>query len=173
FHPPFPRARLRDVSTEHISCFGNYVINPDLLAEPLEQAPGVFIIAGLEMIRRWVCVSSNPYCSPTPKLKRGYRMAKHLGVSHTTVYRVWLHFGIQSHRLRRYMATIRNLKRRQPILSDCTSSHPSAPRCSVWMKRAPFKPLIGLTQCCHFPLGEPNVMGLTFHNGPFATQTPK
>jgi hypothetical protein len=26
--------------TEHINCFGNYVINPDLLAEPLEQHLG-------------------------------------------------------------------------------------------------------------------------------------
>ncbi len=34
-----------------------------------------------------------------------YRLAKHLGVSHTTVYRVWRQFGIQPHRLRRYMAS--------------------------------------------------------------------
>src|ERR1700756_5311186 len=34
-----------------------------------------------------------------------YRLAKHLGVSHTTVYRVWRQFGIQAHRLRRYMAS--------------------------------------------------------------------
>ena len=27
-----------------------------------------------------------------------YRLAKHLGVSHTTVYRVWRQFGIQPHR---------------------------------------------------------------------------
>ena len=34
-----------------------------------------------------------------------YRLAKHLGVSHTTVHRVWRQFGIQPHRLRRYMAS--------------------------------------------------------------------
>ncbi len=34
-----------------------------------------------------------------------YRLAKYLGVSHTTVYRVWRQFGIQPHRLRRYMAS--------------------------------------------------------------------
>src|SRR5712671_6411556 len=34
-----------------------------------------------------------------------YRLAKHLGVSHTTVYRVWRQFGIQPHRLRPYMAS--------------------------------------------------------------------
>jgi transposase len=34
-----------------------------------------------------------------------YRLAKDLGVSHTTVYRVWRQFGIQPHRLRRYMAS--------------------------------------------------------------------
>jgi transposase len=34
-----------------------------------------------------------------------YRLAKHLGVSHTTVYRVWRQFGIQAHRLERYMAS--------------------------------------------------------------------
>jgi len=34
-----------------------------------------------------------------------YRLAKHLGVSPTTVYRVWRQFGIQPHRLRRYMAS--------------------------------------------------------------------
>jgi transposase len=34
-----------------------------------------------------------------------YRLAKHLGVSHTTIYRVWRQFGIQPHRLRRYMAS--------------------------------------------------------------------
>jgi transposase len=34
-----------------------------------------------------------------------YRLAKHLGVSHTTVYRVWRQFGIQPHRLRRYMVS--------------------------------------------------------------------
>jgi transposase len=34
-----------------------------------------------------------------------YRLAKHLGVSHTTVYRVWRQFGMQPHRLRRYMAS--------------------------------------------------------------------
>jgi len=34
-----------------------------------------------------------------------YRLAKHLGVSHTTVHRVWRQFGIQPHRLRRYMVS--------------------------------------------------------------------
>src|SRR4029077_10906962 len=34
-----------------------------------------------------------------------YRLAKHLGVSHTTVYRVWRQFGIQAHRLRRYLVS--------------------------------------------------------------------
>lgn len=34
-----------------------------------------------------------------------YRLAKHLGVSHTTVHRVWRQFGIQPHRLRCYMAS--------------------------------------------------------------------
>ena len=34
-----------------------------------------------------------------------YRLAKHLGVSHTTVHRVWRQFGIQPHRLRHYMAS--------------------------------------------------------------------
>src|SRR6267378_3017414 len=34
-----------------------------------------------------------------------YRLAKYLGVSHTTVYRVWRQFGIQPQRLRRYMAS--------------------------------------------------------------------
>src|ERR1700751_4705507 len=34
-----------------------------------------------------------------------YRLAEYLGVSHTTVYRVWRQFGIQPHRLRRYMAS--------------------------------------------------------------------
>jgi transposase len=34
-----------------------------------------------------------------------YRLAKDLGVSHTTVYRVWRQFGIQPHRLRRYMVS--------------------------------------------------------------------
>src|SRR6201987_2093836 len=34
-----------------------------------------------------------------------YRLAKHLGVSHTTVYRVWRQFGIQAHRLGRYMVS--------------------------------------------------------------------
>ena len=34
-----------------------------------------------------------------------YRLAKHLGVSHMSVYRVWRQFGIQPHRLRRYMAS--------------------------------------------------------------------
>src|SRR5215831_9868349 len=34
-----------------------------------------------------------------------YRLAKHLGVSHTTVHRVWRPFGIQPHRLRHYMAS--------------------------------------------------------------------
>src|SRR5258708_35070590 len=34
-----------------------------------------------------------------------YRLAKYLGLSHTTVYRVWPQFGIQPHQLRRYMAS--------------------------------------------------------------------
>ena len=34
-----------------------------------------------------------------------YRLAQHLGVSHATVHRVWRQFGIQPHRLRRYMAS--------------------------------------------------------------------
>src|ERR1700740_1153603 len=34
-----------------------------------------------------------------------YRLAEYLGVSHTTVYRVWRQFGIQPHRLRCYMAS--------------------------------------------------------------------
>src|ERR1700740_1182796 len=48
----------------------------------------------------------------TPQGPRGgtphwssYRLAEYLGVSHTTVYRVWRQFGIQPHRLRRYMAS--------------------------------------------------------------------
>src|SRR6201982_2064109 len=34
-----------------------------------------------------------------------YRLAKHLGVSHTSVSRVWRDFGIQPHRVRGYMAS--------------------------------------------------------------------
>ena len=34
-----------------------------------------------------------------------YRLAKALGLSQSSVSRVWRHFGIQPHRLRRYMAS--------------------------------------------------------------------
>src|ERR1700741_3740070 len=34
-----------------------------------------------------------------------YRLAKELGISQSSVSRVWRHFGIQPHRLRRYMAS--------------------------------------------------------------------
>jgi len=34
-----------------------------------------------------------------------YRLAKELGISQSSVSRVWHHFGIQPHRLRRYMAS--------------------------------------------------------------------
>lgn len=34
-----------------------------------------------------------------------YRLAKHLGISPASVYRVWQQYGLQPHRLRRYMAS--------------------------------------------------------------------
>ena len=52
------------------------------------------------------------------------KLAGYLGVSHSRVARVWARAGIQPHRLRRYMAStdIRNLKRRRPMSSACTSN---------------------------------------------------
>jgi len=51
----------------------------------------------LEATRKGPCDGTTHWSS--------YRLAKHLGVSHTTVHRVWRQFGIQPHRLRRYMAS--------------------------------------------------------------------
>jgi len=92
-----------------------------------------------------------------------YRLAKYLGVSHTTVYRVWRQFGIQATPAaalygKRGSGIRRKSGRHYRIVSPTAGA---AARSSVWMKRAPSRHLIGLIRCCRFPRGEPSVMALS------------
>jgi transposase len=91
-----------------------------------------------------------------------YRLAKHLGVSHTTVHRVWRRFGIQPHRLRRYMAS--DDPQFEEKAADVIGLYLNPPEhaavFSVDEKR-PSRLLTGLIRCCRFPRVGPSVMALS------------
>ena len=90
-----------------------------------------------------------------------YRLAKELGISQSSVSRVWHHFGIQPHRLRRYMASVTlSLKKRRPTSLACILTRRSTLRCSVSMRRVLSKHSTDLTRFCRSPLAEPNGMVL-------------
>ena len=92
-----------------------------------------------------------------------YRLAKHLAISHTTVYRVWRQFGIQPHRLRRYMTSHDpEFEEKARTSLACILTHRRrTPQSSAWMKRLPSRPWIGSIRCCRSLQDGPNGMALS------------
>ncbi len=91
-----------------------------------------------------------------------YRLAKKLGISQSSVSRVWRHFGIQPHRSRGYMASddpeleekaadIIGLYMKPPLNAAvfCVDERARSKRSTDW------------TRCCRCLPGEPSGMGLS------------
>src|SRR6202158_1951759 len=90
------------------------------------------------------------------------KLARHLGVSHMMVARVW---GAPDSSLIGSSAiwppTTPISSSRRLILSGCTSNRRSMRRCFAWTKRPPSKPSTGSTRCCRCRPGGWSVTALS------------
>jgi transposase len=78
-----------------------------------------------------------------------YRLAKEVGVSQSTVSRVWRQFGSNhTGRVVIWLVMIRSSKRKRRTSSACTSNHRHMPLSSAWTRRAPSKRWIAWIRFC-------------------------
>jgi len=78
------------------------------------------------------------------------KMAEAMGVSKSTVQRVWAQARLKPHRLGRYMASDDPQLRKRRTLSGCISIRRNTQPCSAWTRRPQFKRWTGSIRCCRF-----------------------
>src|ERR1700738_1405131 len=90
------------------------------------------------------------------------KLARHLGVSHMMVARVWRRAGLKPHRIERYMASDDpDFELKAADIIGCTSTRRSMRGCFAWTKRPPSKPSTGSTRCCRCRPGGWSVTALS------------
>src|SRR5208282_4472641 len=82
------------------------------------------------------------------------KLARHLGVSHMMVARVWRRAGLKPiGSSATWPPTTRISSSRRLILSGYTSNRRSMRQCFAWTKRPPSKPWTGSIRCCRYRPG--------------------
>jgi hypothetical protein len=80
-----------------------------------------------------------------------YRLAKEVGVSQSTVSRVWRQFGLQPHRSRSYMAgDDPGFEEKAADIIGLYLKPPATPLSSAWKRRAPSRRWIAWIRFCRF-----------------------
>ena len=90
------------------------------------------------------------------------KLAQELGVSKSSIQRVWTQAQLKPHRVDSYMASDDpELERKLTTSLVFISIHHATRRCSVWTKRRPSRRWTDWTQSCLFRRDEPNATALS------------